>query len=165
MGIEEININYDVRTDASGYDPDKYSKTLKYYHKLLWSKKLPNNIIFHLSDLSKKDYLFHKSEIGTFYLSSDSIIHTYDKWKKTQYLINQIPEMDIQYFNYMSYTIGAFILFPANKINGMFTINQARGINNKICDRFDLTLECIRRFYLNLESPLFDTLNRYQRFF
>ena len=35
----------------------------------------------------------------------------------------------------------------------------------KIKDRFDLTLECIRRHYLNEESPLSDTLGRYASFF
>lgn len=34
------------------------------------------------------------------------------------------------------------------------TINGARGFNNKISDRFDLTLECIRLHYQNLEHPL-----------
>ena len=29
----------------------------------------------------------------------------------------------------------------------------------------DLTLECIRRYYLNLDSPLADTLSRFQDFF
>ena len=45
------------------------------------------------------------------------------------------------------------------------TINGSRGINKKIKDRFDLTLECIRRFYLNETSPLGETLNRYKNFF
>ena len=45
------------------------------------------------------------------------------------------------------------------------TINGARGINHKIQDRFDLTLECIRRFYLKENSPLSDTLERYSQFF
>ena len=34
-------------------------------------------------------------------------------------------------------TIGGHIVFPAHRKNG-FTINQARGVNRKICDRFDL---------------------------
>ena len=45
------------------------------------------------------------------------------------------------------------------------TINGARGINHKIQDRFDLTLECIRRFYLKENSPLSDALERYSQFF
>lgn len=34
-----------------------------------------------------------------------------------------------------------------------------------IDDRFDLTLECIRVFYLGQESPLYSTLLRYKEFF
>ena len=45
------------------------------------------------------------------------------------------------------------------------TINGARGTNGKIKDRFDLTLECIKRFYQNDKSPLTETLNRYKSFF
>ena len=56
------------------------------------------------------------------------------------------------------------IVFPGNKRNG-FTINQARGVSRIICDRFDLTLECIRLYYQEQKSPLYDTLVRYQDFF
>ena len=48
---------------------------------------------------------------------------------------------------------------------GFQTINQARGCNHRIVDRFDLTLECIRRYYLNLESPLKRTFEGYGDFF
>lgn len=34
-----------------------------------------------------------------------------------------------------------------------------------IDDRFDLTLECIRRFYVGENSPLYKTLLRYEDFF
>jgi hypothetical protein len=61
-------------------------------------------------------------------------------------------------------TIGGHIIFPAHKKNG-FTINQARGVSRIICDRFDLTLECIQRFYRREQSPLYDTLMRYKDFF
>lgn len=45
------------------------------------------------------------------------------------------------------------------------TINQARGISRLIDDRFDLTLECIKRFYINEPSPLEEALRRYASFF
>ena len=45
------------------------------------------------------------------------------------------------------------------------TINAASGVNSKIQDRFDLTLECIRRFYAQEESPLKVTLERDISFF
>ncbi len=34
-----------------------------------------------------------------------------------------------------------------------------------IKDRFDLTVECIRRYYLGERSPLFETFQRYADFF
>ena len=37
-----IDTAFDVRTDAGGGDPDRYSGTLRRYHQLLWSKPLPN---------------------------------------------------------------------------------------------------------------------------
>ena len=57
------------------------------------------------------------------------------------------------------------MVFPANRIEGKWTINQARGCTRRIGDRFDLTLECIRRYYNNVASPLKDVLLRYSRFF
>ena len=45
------------------------------------------------------------------------------------------------------------------------TINMARGCHPRIKDRFDLTLECIRRHYLDEPSPLSDPLARYADFF
>ena len=36
-----IDTTFDVRTDAGGRDPDRYSATLRRYHRLLWSKPLP----------------------------------------------------------------------------------------------------------------------------
>ena len=45
------------------------------------------------------------------------------------------------------------------------TINGSRGTNRHIKDRFDLTLECIRRYYSNDDSPLKETLDRYPKFF
>jgi len=165
MDEKDIDITFDVRTDSRGLDPDSSSETLKQYHKLLWSKNLPNGKLFSLDDTKDKIYLYHKSELGEYYLSSDSIIHTYSKWKRTQHIIQQIPKDEIELFFGLSYTIGGFILFPANRINGANTINGERGLNSKINDRIDLTLECIRRYYNDENSPLTDTLKRYNDFF
>ena len=42
---------------------------------------------------------------------------------------------------------------------------MARGVIRLIDDRFDLTLECIRRFYLNQSSPFYNTFLNYKNFF
>ena len=52
------------------------------------------------------------------------------------------------------------MIFPGNRIGRKMTINGARGFHPRIKDRFDLTVECIRRHYRKENSPLSDTLAR-----
>ena len=69
-----VDTSFDVRSDIRpGSDPDKYSKTLKQFHKTLWSKDLPSGQFFNLVDTEPKVYLHHKSDLGEFCLSSDGI--------------------------------------------------------------------------------------------
>jgi hypothetical protein len=160
-----IDTKYDVRKDSNGLDPDKYSNTLKSYHKKLWSKLLPNGNYFDLHDDNPNFYLYHKSNLGEYFLSSDCIIHEYSRWKRMEHIVKQIPEKEITAFLDLSYTIGGFIIFPSNKVHSLPTMNQERGCNQKICDRIDLTLECIRLYYLGKDSPLRDTIHRYKNYF
>jgi hypothetical protein len=81
-----------------------------------------------------------------------------------QHIITQLPEAELEDALHRGYTIGGMILFPCVRVNGQ-TINQARGTNRKIEDRFDLTLECIRRHYVGGVSPLSGDLARYAPFF
>jgi hypothetical protein len=159
----KIDTTFDFYTDANGGDPDSTSPTLRSYHKLLWSKPLPNGQKFDLSKQSGT-YLYHNSAIGEFNLGSDAITHSYKNQKRKQWLIEQVANEVDTLFKIGS-TIGAYILFPKNKIDNKHTINQARGCNRIIDDRFDLTLECIRLFYLGQASPLYDTFLRYKKFF
>ncbi len=165
MEIKRIDVTFNTMSDSGGKDPDSASKKLKQYHKLLWNKILPNGKLFSLDDKRKGCYLYHKSELGEFFFSSDTIVHTYSRWHNTQHIIKQVPKDEMTYFYDLACTVGCFVLFPGNRINGKQTINQARGIIKKINDRFDLTLECIRRYYLNETSPLFDVFKRYDDFF
>jgi hypothetical protein len=57
------------------------------------------------------------------------------------------------------------MVFPARQVDRQWTINQARGCTRSISDRLDLTLECIRRHYTGLESPMSGPLARYADFF
>lgn len=158
-----IDTSFDFYTDANGGDPDSTSQTLRSYHKFLWSKSLPNGEMFNLSKKSGA-YLYHCSRLGEFNLGSDAITNSYKNQKRKQWLIQQVMSEADELFKIGS-TIGAYTLFPKNKIDNKFTINQARGINSLIDDRFDLTLECIRLYYLGQNSPLFETLLRYKSFF
>jgi hypothetical protein len=162
VGID-IDITLDFRRDTpEGKDPDRYSKTLRRYHKLLWSKRLPCGARFELDDATPGKYLYHRSALGEFSLSSDSVIPTF-KWAR--HIKGLIPDEELKAFNAITYTVGGMMVFPGNPIDGKWTINQARGCTRPIGDRFDLTLECIRRHYNGSESPLTGVLARYSRFF
>ena len=86
----QVDINFNVYSDTpEGKDPDSFSPTLRNYHKILWSKPLPNNQDFYL-DLDFPKLLHHKSTLGEFFLSSDSIGHTYIKAKKMAHIIGRV---------------------------------------------------------------------------
>jgi hypothetical protein len=159
-----VNTAFNVYTDANGGDPDSTSPTLRAYHKFLWSKVLPNGETFELTDKKSGTYLYHKSELGEYLLGSDAITHSYRNHKRKTWLTQQVQDEVKELFDIGS-TIGAYTLFPNNRADGGHTINQARGVNSLIDDRFDLTLECIRLFYLGQQSPLYDTFSRYKNFF
>lgn len=159
-----IDTTFNVYTDARGGDPDSTSPTLRQYHKHLWSKPLPNGKTFDLTDKKSGAYLYHNSIQGEFWLGSDAITHSYKNHKRKKWLTEQVKADVNELFNTGS-TIGAYTIFPYKRIDGKHTINQARGVNSLIDDRFDLTLECIRLFYLGEESPLYDTFFRYKKFF
>ena len=161
-----IDISFDFRDDVrANTDPDIHSKTLKLYHKILWSKPLPSGNNFLLDYSLTGKYLFHKSYLGEFEVSSDSITHSYIGVKRMNPITSLLSKSDRDEILKTFYTIGGFIIFPSNKVDNKLTINGSRGFNSRIVDRFDLTLECIRRFYLGIESPLYETFNRYQDFF
>lgn len=160
-----IDIAFDFRTDAGGRDPDSYSPTLRKYHQLLWSKPLPSGETFRLDDTIPGKYLYHQSELGEFVLTSDSVMQTFTRWRRVRPLISQFPEEEHAAFQAIGYTIGGMMIFPGNQVGGKQTINGARGCNQKIADRMDLTLQCIRRYYFGQASPLAETLSRYSEFF
>ena len=160
-----IDTTFDFRLDTpQGEDPDTSSPTLCRYHKLLWSRPLPRGRVFDLACTRAPFYLRHSSELGEFLLSSDTVIPTFKKQKKLASVFGQIPE-EKRNFGGLGYTIGGMMVFPAKQVDKKWTINQARGCAKKIRDRFDLTLECIRRHYSGGESPLNEVLARYTSFF
>lgn len=155
-----IDITFDFRSDTPpGKDPDTFSPTLCRYHKALWSKRLPGGEVFDLDYQNAPFYLRHRSSLGNFCLSSDTVVPTFKKRA-----IDGLAKDEMN-FGGLGYTIGGMMLFPAIEIEGKRTINQARGCTKKICDRFDYTVECIRRHYSGGESPLSEVLARYADFF
>jgi Family of unknown function (DUF6994) len=93
------------------------------------------------------------------------VIHTYTTWNSMQPIVERIPEAENESFRMITSTIGAMMVWPANQVDRKWTINGARGCIRSIDDRFDLTVECVRRHYLGMSSPLEDTFSRYRDFF
>lgn len=173
-----IDTTFDFTTDSKGYwdgfwdrneglgcggsDPDSRSSTLKEYHRILWSKYLPNGKYLKLENEKAPGYLSWNS----FDFSSDSIIIGM-RHINYRNVIEQVFDRVGDYKSYYedlirrSYTIGGMIIFPAH----LNSINQRRGCNYYIRDRWDLTMECIRRFYLGQNSPLYTTLYHDKDFF
>lgn len=158
-----IDTTFDFRSDSPQGDPDRYSPTLHRYHQLLWSKPLPSGAPFTLEDGRPANYLVHRSDLGTFTLSSDASIATLRKRAKA--VVDELGSEELEEFQAVGYTMGGMMLFPSNKVGGKMTLNGARGWHPRIADRLDLTLECIRRHYDGQPSPLAETLKRYQDFF
>ena len=147
---------------CGGSDPDNASPTLQKYHKKLWSKELPNGEFMDLKMGSGPYYLTWKN----FRFGSDAIIVSF-RYKKYKYMINQVFASVPDYKKYFediirrAYTIGGMIIFPKHPSS----MNQNKGTNMLVSDRWDLTLECIRRWYNGENSPLYETIERDKDFY
>lgn len=180
-----IDVNADFISDVPGYvenleknglhssckDPDVYSKLMQEYHKELWSRKLPNGQNMELKSGCGSYYLYWQN----FRFGADSIVNMYFYHKGVQSLLNcEIKQILMKKFsettdfsifvkNYLhkSYTIGGSIIFPKNGVAN--SINTSR--YSLLKDRFDLTLECIRRYYKSESSPMSKVLQANAQFF
>lgn len=174
-----IDVTFDFTTDSGNYwegfwnrnnglgygatDPDNASPTLQEYHRLLWSRKLPNGQVMSLKKgRSSYDYL----SWGDFRFGSDSIIVGF-RYERYRYIMEQVKESVGDFRTYYedlirrSYTIGGMIIFPKH-VN---SINQSRGRSTILSDRWDLTIECIRRYYSGEDSPIGNVLRADAKFF
>lgn len=158
--LKDINVDFDMQTDSHDKDPDYASATLKSYHRLLWSKPLPNGEVMVL-ETGKGMYLKYKD----IYLGSDSITATFRNGRNKNLEafkqgIDNFPNFEEKVLSKL-YTIGGSIIFPQTK----YSMNRARGCHPRICDRWDLSLECIRRYYNGEESPLMKAIEESKGFF
>ena len=161
----DTTFNFQAAMGSPDKDADRYSQILQDYHHFLWSKTLPNGELFNLEKLNNACLLLYTSPSGELVLSSDRAVATFSTWKRLQHIIEQIPRYELEQFIDTTETIGGIIIWPSQKIDGKSTINGERGFNRKICDRLDLTVECIKRYYQGEDSPLYETLKRYSLFF
>ena len=172
-----IDVNFDFTSDSPHYwdnfwvnngglggsncDPDSASKTMQKYHQELWSKQLPNG-----EKMELKCGTNGALEWGDYRFGSDSIIASF-RYQKQRKLLEEVADsMDdyrqfVEDFLHRTYTIGGEIIFPKHPNS----VNQARGTNPQICDRFDITLECIRRYYRDEDSPLSPVLSADKNYF
>lgn len=159
--LREIDVDYFFFDDTpAGKDPDSHSPTLRRYHQLLWSKPLPDGRPFELhAGRALSPYLVYEADGTRIVLGSDTIATRHRR--KLNHLFKQLPDEVNDAFLRRAYTICGFMIFP---VSGR-SLNQDRGINPRIQDRWDLTLEAIRRFYEGGWSPLTKTMDRYAGFF
>ena len=119
--ITKIDMERKMYEDTfNGKDPDTYSRTLRDYHLLLWSKPLPNGKLFTLtSNDSPPYYLCHSSDMGNFRPSSDNMLHTYTRWTRMPIarIVQSIQEEEREFFYDHASTTGGDITFPSNKID------------------------------------------------
>lgn len=145
-------------------DPDSECDELREMHYRLYNHyasyiKRPfsfDEIKYSLS--SSEERYFYLSENGTLRLGSDTMNSSYLYYKSLGYIQSEMkkcgrnPEAEIEkYRKNIIYRPGNFIVFPKK---GRNSINVARGCCGKIKDRFDLTLDCIKKQYNNDENPL-----------
>src|SRR5471030_529048 len=93
-----INVEFDFQAEAGGRDSDRYSSTLQEYHRILWSKPLPNGQMFHLTKIGN-NRLYHKSELGEFFLSSDRAVTTFWKRKSYEHIASKLPIHQLKEFD------------------------------------------------------------------
>lgn len=110
-----------------------------------------------------KYLLSHSSSAGEFVLASDQLVNANET--SCREFSRRMTRAEDDAFWRTGLTIGGRTIFPYNRVDGKMTINGARGCHHRIKDRFDLTLESIRRHYADQESPLTPVLDRYGAFF
>jgi hypothetical protein len=157
-------------------DPDKVNPDLRDAHRLLWGKAPRGGAVLGLSALRWSDYLKVVSTADDWTLGSDhfAAIH-YNALRTLAEGLDGLTDGHLCQFC----TIGGYIVFPnqlaqqrpttINRTARHWSINQARGMDGRISDRFDLTLEAIRLFYEGIvhrdENPIGDVLEAYRWWF
>jgi hypothetical protein len=151
--VSEINVGFCFYDDPRYVtDADRDSYILQDWHRQLWSRDLPSGD--RLQWVSERgEYLTCAGPYGPVRVSSDTIATTHSRFPVVQHsrLWTDLSREEQDRYERAFYTIGGFIIFPVHSDS----LNQLRGWDSKIADRFDLTLECIRQHYLGAQgNPL-----------
>lgn len=162
--MDEIDDKFCFYDDEDyGGDADCDSHRLREWHRRLWTKRLPTGDRLEWL-IEPGGYLISAAPHGPFRVSSDTIATSHSNYHRFG-----VPQVqagmsadELTQYERAFYTIGGFIIFPTRPQS----LNQRRGSNSAIADRFDLTLECIRRHYVGgPESPLSEILSIEAGFF
>ena len=146
---DDADVGGDPPDYANSRDADRYSIRLRESHCDLWSKELPDGKLLTLQsnddgwlDVSSPHSL---ASIG-FRLSSDTIATPHERYlgRGIHLLWGALPAADRNNYKRRFYTIGGFLVFPRRP--GSINVSRGRWTGS-IQDRFDLTLECICRYY------------------
>ncbi|MBR2286081.1 MAG: hypothetical protein IJ866_01320 [Alphaproteobacteria bacterium] len=178
--LKDIDVKHDFsddceinlwNTDNSDNDPDLKSRLLRRYHFLLWNNKdLPNGKPFKLTESPfMENYLCYNGD-DTKRLGADTIVNLYTH-HNNRFIMPILTklEKDRNYqkrkntYIHKSYTIGGNLIFPKDPKS----VNQSRGNIYVLADRIDLTMECIRIWYedKNTPTPLTNVLSADAWFF
>ncbi len=158
-------------------DPDSWHDGLRESHRILWSRPFPSGDAWSFAPVPGwylKNVEPRANEPSEWSIGSDNFATTHT---------NALPSMAAAIPGYQNghlhdfCTIGGYIVFP----NGLaqtrttqvkprkWSINQARGMERRISDRFDLTLEAIRLYFAGITTrdanPIGDVLDAYGWFF
>lgn len=157
----------------NGGDPDRDCPRLYAWHRALWGRSVPGVPPLELAVVPARGFEMSLRTAGgpLLRLASDGVIPTWSsrgwaRWFDADLAVEIAKDADD--FYRVASTIGGYILFPRNSIGQAgSTINQARGVDRRIADRFDLTLECIRLHYSDPSAynPLGERLAYYADFF
>lgn len=180
MRVLDLTFDYDSDHDATKprkqrWDADNDSPRLRLDHELLWTKELRSGVRFAPSaPRARRDgYLIWTDATGVqHWYGSDAITHSYTSWDSPPALAAAkagLTETQRAEFLAPRYTLASSSIWPV-KSSAPRSMNQARCFGparRTIADRIDLTLECVRRYYLGHSSDgyLSETIRAYSEFF
>ena len=140
---------------AGGADPDALSPKLRRCHSVLWNRELPSGGTFELEEgypyLTWNGHAFSSDSITTFFrwpCMAGVLEEAYASVPDHRTFVEDIVRR--------TYTIGGTVIFPRHRCS----MNQLRGVHPMIRDRWDRSLECIRRYYSGEDSPLDDVMEK-----
>jgi hypothetical protein len=152
--MDEFDVEFCFYDDPDyAGDADRDSNLLRAQHSHLWSKELPSGDQLQWLPEPGTRCLTCATPRGDLRVSSDTIATTHASYTRfgMDALWAGLSKAEQDRYDRAFYRIGGFIVFP---VHGR-SLNQVRGSDHRIADRFDLTLECIRLHYLDRrESPL-----------